>query len=170
MKKAWILAATGLLTIVLALGAVACSDDDDDGGGGSTTPDATEPVSETPGATVSVTLAEYTISPDPAAVAPGPVTFTASNIGGTVHELVVFKTDLAPEALPTADDGSVNEAGEGVVLIGEVEDVEAGAEGEFSVDLEAGAYALICNVVQDNEDGTTTIHYAEGMYVPFTVE
>ena len=54
MKKAWILAATGLLTIVLALGAVACSDDDDDGGGGSTTPDATEPVSETPGATVSV--------------------------------------------------------------------------------------------------------------------
>ena len=82
----------------------------------------------------------------------------------------MFKTDLAPDALPTGDDGSVDEAGAGIELIDEVEDIAAGSEGEVDVDLEAGNYVLICNVVQENDDGTTTIHYAEGMFAAFTVE
>lgn len=175
MKKTWILAAVGLLTVVLAVGAVACSDDDEDGD--SSTPGVTEPLAETPadttpaeGAAVSVNLTEYAVAPDTTAVAPGQVTFTAVNIGGTVHELVVIKTDLSPEALPTADDGSVDEAGEGMELIGEVEDVAAGEEGELAVDLEAGAYVLICNVVQQTDSGDVTAHYTEGMYSAFTVQ
>ncbi len=44
MKKAWLLAAVGLLTMVFALGAIACGDDDDDGdNGGEPTTIATEP-------------------------------------------------------------------------------------------------------------------------------
>ncbi len=48
MKKAWLLAAVGLLTIVFALGAVACGDDDDDDpvDGDLPTLEATEPADE----------------------------------------------------------------------------------------------------------------------------
>jgi len=47
MKKAWIVAAVGLLSIVFALGAVACSDDDDNSDGdGEPTTAATEPAGE----------------------------------------------------------------------------------------------------------------------------
>jgi hypothetical protein len=92
------------------------------------------------------------------------------NIGGTVHELVVIKTDLAPESLPTAEDGSVDETGEGIEVIDEAEDIPAQDEASFTTELEAGSYALICNVVQENDDGTTIVHYTEGMHTGFTVE
>jgi hypothetical protein len=42
------------------------------------------------------------------------------------HEFVVFKTDLAADALPTASDGSVDEEGEGVELVDEIEDIAVG--------------------------------------------
>jgi hypothetical protein len=184
MKRIAMLIGVALVIASFSFGAVACSDDDD--GDGGTTPQATEPVEtsaptegETPSATegtpvvgteVSVNLSEYIVAPDPASVPPGPVAFVAHNIGGTEHELVVFKTDLAADALPTADDGSVDELAEGVELIDEVEEIAAGSDGEVDVDLEAGNYVLICNVVQENEDGSTVIHYAEGMYAAFAVE
>jgi len=37
------------------------------------------------------------------------------------------------------------------------------------VDLDAGNYVLICNIVEE-EDGETVSHYQEGMRTPFTVE
>lgn len=181
MKKTATLLGVALLAASMMLGAIACSDDDDDGGTDNTpVATSTEAVSDTPeategdttpaeGAAVSVNLTEYIVSANPASVAAGPVTFTAKNIGGTEHELVVIKTDLAPESLPTGDDGSVDEAGEGIEVIDEVEELAAGDEGEISVDLEAGAYVLICNVVEQTDNGTV-IHYAKGMHAAFTVE
>ncbi len=138
-----------------ALAFVACGDDDEDGGGGPST--------------VNVTLSEFVIEPDPASVPAGEVKFVAANEGEEEHELVIVKTDLAPDALPTKADGSVDEEGEGVEFIDEIEEFEGGGTEELTVTLEAGKYVLLCNLVEET-GGETESHFDEGMYAAFTVE
>ena len=72
--------------------------------------------------------------------------------------MVVVKTDLEPGALPTNSDGSINEEGEGVTAVGEVEDVAIGGSATLTLDLEPGKYVLLCNIV----DGTD-VHFKNGM-------
>jgi len=142
-----------LVVPVLAVALVASACSSDDGGDGGT---------------VEVTLQEFAIAATPATVSAGSVTFDATNSGpADPHELVVFRTDLAPDALPTNDDGSVNEGGEGVELIGEIEEFPVGETESASFDLDAGSYVLICNIYDENEQEA---HYAEGMRLAFTVE
>jgi hypothetical protein len=86
-----------------------------------------------------------------------------------VHEFMVVKTDLAPDALPTVADGSFDEAGSGVEVIDEVKDVAVGQSQDLTVSLVAGAYVLLCNKVV-TENGETESHYAKGMHAAFTVE
>ncbi len=195
MQRLPALVGLGLLAAALLIGAVACGDDDTDTGNLSDTPtaisqgtpsDSTEPApgetepagGQTPdatsdggGNTVRVNLVEYIVAPNPDSVPAGPVTFVAMNIGGNPHELVVIKTDLAPESLPTLDDGSFNGEGEGIEVIGETAEIPGGGDGEeeLELELESGAYVLICNVVEDTND-TTTSHYEEGMSATFSVE
>jgi len=108
------------------------------------------------------------VIPSPASTAAGEVTFTATNEGpDDVHEFVIFQTDLAPDALPTGEDGSVDETGEGLELIDEIEDIAVGDAPTLTVSLDAGNYALICNIYDATEDEA---HYQEGMFVGFTVE
>jgi uncharacterized cupredoxin-like copper-binding protein len=145
------------VVMALALVATACSSDDgdDEGDGG----DA--------GGAVAITLQEFAVIPAPASTAAGEVTFEVSNVGPEdVHEFVVFKTDLAPDALPTGEDGSVDEEGEGLTLIDEIEDMAVGDTASLTVTLEAGSYALICNIYDESEAES---HYQEGMRVAFTV-
>ena len=100
----------------------------------------------------------------------GEVTFNVGNVGPEdTHEFVIFRTDLAPDALPTAPDGSVDEEGEGVELIDEIEDIAVGATPTLTVSLDAGSYVLICNIVEDEGD-ETIVHYQQGMWTGFTVE
>ena len=137
--------------LALGVGSVACSSDD---GGG----------------TVEVTLQEFAIAAAPTSIGAGEVTFEATNDGpADPHELVVFRTDLAPDALPTGDDGGVDEEGEGVELIDEIEEFPVGETQSMTVDLEAGSYVFICNIVEE-EDGELESHYQEGMRLAFTVE
>jgi uncharacterized cupredoxin-like copper-binding protein len=120
------------------------------------------------GETVAVTLQEFAIAADPASVGAGEVTFDAENVGpDDPHELVVFQTDLAPEALPTQETGAVDEAGEGVELIDEIEEFPVGETQSMTLDLEAGNYVLVCNIYDEDEDEA---HYQEGMRLAFTVE
>jgi uncharacterized cupredoxin-like copper-binding protein len=141
---------------LLATGlAVACGDDGADGGDG---PEASA---------VAVNLTEYLIAPDVDSVPAGSVTFTAMNIGGTDHELVVVRTDLAPDGLPANDDGSVDEAGAGIEVIDEIEEFAPGGEQSLTVDLPAGAYVLLCNIVQ--QSGEPVSHYQRGMFAAFEV-
>jgi hypothetical protein len=77
--------------------------------------------------TVDVTVQEFAVIPAESSAPAGDVTFDVTNEGpDDVHEFVVFKTDLAPDALPTVADGSVDEEGEGVELIDEIEDITIG--------------------------------------------
>jgi uncharacterized cupredoxin-like copper-binding protein len=118
------------------------------------------------GTRVAVTVQEFSLSADPASAPAGSVTFQVTNNGPDfVHEFVVVRTDLAPDALPTSDDGSFNEDGEGVEVVDEIDDVDVGATEELSLDLDAGAYVLLCNKVAG-----TVSHFAMGMRTAFTVE
>ena len=117
--------------------------------------------------TVEVTLQEWAVLPDPGSVSAGDVTFSITNDGPEdVHEFVVIQTDLDPGDLPTDETGAVSEDGEGMTVIGEVEDVAVGATEELPVSLEPGNYVLICNIYSAEEDEA---HYAMGMRVAFTV-
>jgi uncharacterized cupredoxin-like copper-binding protein len=154
-RAAIFVATVGALSLVAA----GCSDDD----GGET--GATGG-----GTTVDVTVQEFAVIPAASSAPAGDVTFDVTNEGpDDTHEFVVFKTDLAPDALPTAADGSVDEEGEGVMLIDEIEDIAVGDTPTLTVSLDAGSYVFICNIVE-KEGGETIAHYQQGMRVAFTAE
>jgi uncharacterized cupredoxin-like copper-binding protein len=112
---------------------------------------------------VSATLSEWQIKLDPSSAGNGQVTFNISNQGANVHEFVVFKTDLAPDALPTKTvEGSteVDEEASGLTLVDEKEDIAPGSSVDLTVNLEPGSYVVICNIAG---------HYEKGMHAAFTV-
>ena len=116
------------------------------------------------GGGVEATLQDFSITLDSDSAPAGEVTFNIQNDGPSVHELVVFKTDLAPDALPTIEEDGipvVDEEGEGVELVDEVEDIAVGDSPDLTVNLEAGSYAIICNI---------PAHYQQGMYTGFASE
>jgi uncharacterized cupredoxin-like copper-binding protein len=155
------------MVVGLTLMAAACGDDDE-GGATAATGGATGETGG--GTTVDVTVQEFAVLPAQDSAPAGDVTFNVTNTGPEdTHEFVVFKTDLEPDALPTAPDGSVDEEGEGVELIDEIEDIAVGDTPTLTVSLDAGSYVFICNIVEEEED-ETIVHYQQGMRTGFTVE
>lgn len=125
--------------------------------------------SGTTGGTVGVTLQEWAVLPEKDSVPAGKVTFQAKNSGpDDRHELVVIKTDLAPDALPANADGKVQEDAAGIEMIGEIEEFDPGKTETAVFDLKPGKYVLICNIVEDKGSSKES-HYMLGMRVPFTV-
>ncbi len=135
------------LTLALAAGFGAC------GGGGSP-------------ASVDVALSEWQVSPESGSVPAGDVRFTATNSGTQVHQLVVIRTDVAPEELPSKQDGSINESR--VDVVGKVDGVAPGGIERMTFALSAGQYVLACNIV-DTSGAQPVSHYQKGMRARFTV-
>jgi uncharacterized cupredoxin-like copper-binding protein len=119
-------------------------------------------------ATVAVTLQEWAVVLPAADSAPaGDITFDVTNQGpADVHEFVVIKTELEAADLPTDADGVVDEAGGGMDVIDEIEDVPVGETMSLTVALEAGSYVLVCNIW---DEGEGEAHYRLGMRSAFTV-
>jgi len=116
---------------------------------------------ETEGAgSMNVTEKDFSVSLDPTEVPAGEVAFRITNEGPSVHEFVVFKTNLAADALPVDSEGAVDEEGKGVEHQGEVEDIAVGATANLSLELDAGSYVALCNLPG---------HYIAGMTTGFTV-
>ena len=133
MKRLLVLAAAAALVIP------ACSSDD----GG-----------------IDVTVSDFKVEPAETSAPAGELTFDITNDAEQTHEFVIFKTDLAPDALPVGDDGDVDEEGEGVEHIDEIEDITGGSTQSLTVSLDAGNYVFICNLPG---------HYEPGMHAAFTV-
>ena len=112
------------------------------------------------GNTVDATVKDFAIGLDPSTGSAGDVTFNVTNAGPSVHEFVVFETDLAPDALPV-EDGTVPEDSSELTAVDELEDLEPGSTTPLDVTLEAGSYVVICNIPG---------HYEQGMHTGFTVE
>lgn len=125
------------------------------------------------GTAVGVTLGEkggkYFIALDENTVSAGTTTFLIDNVGAMHHEMGIFKTDLAPGALPLTDEGKVDEEKAGLLAEAvyatpargdEDHRIRDGRGVNFTIDLEAGKYVLLCNLAG---------HYAKGQYIAFTV-
>ncbi len=109
---------------------------------------------------VSVDLSEWSIKPSVASVRAGKVTFTVHNVGSIEHEVVLLKTDLAPDRLTLKADGTqVDE--EALNNVGEVPDLDKGETKTGTFDLAPGRYELVCNVPG---------HYKSGMVTEFQVK
>jgi uncharacterized cupredoxin-like copper-binding protein len=118
--------------------------------------------------TVEVTLLEWGIGLTDRSANAGEVTFEATNDGpNDVHEFVILRTDLAATELPTDETGAVDEVGEGIEVIDEIEDIPVGETQTLTVDLESGNYVVICNIYDEDKQES---HYQEGMRTSFTVE
>jgi uncharacterized cupredoxin-like copper-binding protein len=106
----------------------------------------------------TVTLSEWKVAM-PTTVKAGKATFTISNAGATQHELLVFKSDLAPSAYPT-DAAGIVEDGAGVTVLSDGENIDPGKTQMRTVDLTPGTYLFVCNI---------PAHFAQGMYTVVTV-
>jgi len=175
------------LGIVLALLLAGCGSDDGAGvrngggqsasasGSGSGTASgqaaACKPVGDagSSDATIAVQLKEWSVLPARADVPAGAVTFDADNTGTDAHELVVVRAD-DPATLPLAADGTVDEdkLPEGA-FVGEIEPFPAKQHCTGTFQLTAGRYALFCNILETEADGTKKNHYANGMRTAFEV-
>lgn len=150
----WSAVAAVMLTLGLAYGA--CSEGDDGGVPATATSGASE------GTTVAIVMSEWTLRGEEdgaLSAAAGDVTFEVENIGLSPHELAVIKTELDPAALPVADTVVDEEAaGE---LMGRTDPIGESGDATLTLDLEAGTYALICNIAT---------HYDLGMHAQLVVE
>jgi len=93
-------------------------------------------------------------------VKPGKVLFKVKNVSTDEdHELLLVKTDLAPDAMPMDVDG-VRIEEDKLKDLKELGDVHPGKSRNTTLTLKAGKYLLFCN-----EAG----HFKAGMYTTFTV-
>ena len=118
-------------------------------------------------------LSEFTIIPPANTLHPGPITLTADNVGGEVHELVIVRAAGLSD-LPMKPDGSVNEAKiRNADKVGEIADVAAGSHAAKTFRLTAGTYVAICNLVDSMKGHSDMamghVHFAQGMHATFTV-
>lgn len=134
-----------------------CGGGDDDSGAG---------VEE--GNAADFSLYEWGIDPTGSPTA-GSVTLNATNDGGELHEMLIVKAD-------SADGFEVDETGKVVEdqfadgqLIGEITEFDAGTTSSATYDLEAGTYVVFCNLVEEQDDGTSESHFQEGMVSTFEV-
>ena len=110
------------------------------------------------GGQVSVTLTDTGVTLAQTSVGSGPVTFKVKNAGSIVHELVVVRTDIAQDKIQPNTDEPSKMSEEGTQ--GESGDLEAGLTKDFTLNLSAGKYVLMCN-----QPG----HYMAGMHIAFIV-
>jgi FtsP/CotA-like multicopper oxidase with cupredoxin domain len=118
------------LALVVSITAVVVTNSGDDGGGGTV---------EAAGATVEVTLADFSISPEPVTVGQGG-SLNVTNHGGTAHNLTVTDEDLATD------------------------DLAAHASGLLDVSsLDAGMSAIFCSIAGHADAGMTgTLEVTDG--------
>ncbi|MFL5768162.1 MAG: sulfocyanin-like copper-binding protein [Actinomycetota bacterium] len=149
--------------LLLLLGAACSSSNDDSNGSSSGSTGSSSSSTGSSGSAsgaVGATEKDFAITLDSSSANAGSVSFDIQNQGPSTHEFVVFKTDLAPDALPTTDKGTVDEEAKGLEHIDEVEDIAAGSTQTLTTKLDPGSYVVICNLPG---------HYQQGMHAPLTV-
>ena len=108
------------------------------------------------GTPMNVLLEDFKVRQVAAVVPAGTVSFDIRNQGPTTHELIVVRTDRAPDKLPLQDDGlTVDEEARGIDLLDEAGGLDIDESETLVLDLTAGNYVMYCNL-----EG----HYLGGMH------
>jgi uncharacterized cupredoxin-like copper-binding protein len=112
--------------------------------------------------TVQANLREWAVSLNHTTLSPGKYTFKIADTGKAEHELIAFRTSLAPSALAIGSDGRINEDDPALVSATDGPDLKAGQTVSRTVDLtKPGTYIFMCNL---------TAHYGLGMHTVVTVK
>jgi uncharacterized cupredoxin-like copper-binding protein len=120
--------------------------------------------SETKAPDLVTTMSDFKVNPVVKELKAGAITIRAENVGQEMHELALFRTDLDIKDLPVDATEGMNEKGDGVKLIAEVEGVSPGAQATFSATVEPGTYILVCNTIANGKK-----HFKLGMVDKITV-
>ncbi len=165
MRTRWLLLTAALLSVALVVATAACGGGSDD--------DPADPAATPTGGPmrdgeIDVRLFEWTLDVSVTSAPAGTITFNARNVGGANHDLVIVRTDLDPNDLPVGEDGYVDVADPRLEVAGKIDVFEPGLNRSAEFTLEPGTYALICNIVDVAETGTTS-HYVQGMRTAFQV-
>jgi uncharacterized cupredoxin-like copper-binding protein len=92
---------------------------------------------------------------------PGSINIEAANFGSIQHELLVFKSDLAPSSYPLDKNGNIVEDGPGITLLSDGDNIDPNRTQTRTVDLsQPGTYLFVCNIPG---------HFKAGMYTVVTV-
>jgi hypothetical protein len=113
--------------------------------------------SSSSGTTVTLTEWKVTIG---GTIKSGKTDLAISNVGVAPHELLVFKSDLAPSAYPTDAAGDIIEEGAGVTLVSDGDNIDPAGSQTRSIDLAPGTYLFVCNIPS---------HFKAGMFTTVTV-
>lgn len=110
---------------------------------------------------VDITLHEWGISPAAIEVEADTIAFNVNNDGpDDSHEFVVIRIGNTSIAGIPVVDGMIPE--DEVDFVDELEEIGVGESGTLEVDLSAGRYLLLCNIVEEEDDGTES-HFELGM-------
>ena len=132
---------------------------------------------------VEVVLSDFTNFPEfgwavtafPPSVTEGQVVLNVKNINTAStqddmpdigHTLSVIKSDLPPDKLPLRAAGRGIEISQ-VDVWSAAPVIDSGNEVFLNLNLVAGNYILVCNIVPDSTDSVS--HYEQGSYTGFTV-
>jgi uncharacterized cupredoxin-like copper-binding protein len=166
---------TALFVVAMAAAAAACTTS---GSGASVTPSVAAPSAAPSSAVVTASRSASAVAVSASAAGeqtislyewkviaattlkPGTANFTITNFGTQPHELLVFKSDLAPSAYPTDAAGDIVEDGPGVSLVSDGENIDPSGTQTRSVDLTPGTYLFVCNIPG---------HFKQGMFSTVTV-
>ena len=115
----------------------------------------------TRGTPLNVLLEDFKVREDVAVVPAGTVRFQVRGQGPTRHELIVVRTNRAPEKLPLQSDGlTVNEEAPGIDLVDDIDGLDIDERQTLVLGLAPGNYVLYCNL-----EG----HYLGGMHASLAV-
>ena len=112
-----------------------------------------------PAAGVTVTLTEWKVAVA-GAIKAGKSDLKIENVGVAQHELLIFKSKLAPSAYPTDAAGDIKEEGAGVSLVSDGDNIDPQGSQIRSIDLAPGTYLFVCNIPG---------HFKQGMFTTVTV-
>lgn len=122
---------------------------------------------------LDIEIREWNLTLSEEKIPAGEIEVTVKNKGKEVHEIVFIKlnTTDAVSRLPVGKNGEIDEKSmTWGKLIDEVEGLESGKKEKITLNLKPGRYAVICNVVETEPDGSIEAHYSMGMSAQLTVE
>ena len=109
----------------------------------------------------NVTVSEWKIDA-PSTIAAGQAKLVIKNGGTVQHELLVFRSNLAPSQYPLDKDGNIDEENATVTKVSDGDNINKGATQSREVDLsQPGTYMFVCNLPG---------HFHQGMYKVVTVQ
>ena len=109
---------------------------------------STSSATASPGASIGISLKEYNVSVSTMTVTPGIKALQITNDGTIQHELLAFRSDLAPAAYPIDPaTGDILEDAPGITKVSDGDNLDPKTSQSRSIDLsQPGTYTLICNL------------------------